>query len=147
MLGLGALAVLVSVQAGWCLPPCGPGPVARAAAEALESMEVSFFDGEANGRVARAGSGRDIWFARDKAKHAGFSFLGTLGLAAWLRYEGMAESDCPGWAGGTVFSLGLFKEVAMDRHDPRSRASWQDAVANLAGVLGAGLIWGLAERP
>jgi len=135
--------------------------VARAAADALESMEVSFFDAEVHGRVARVGSGREgwfagraaehlavrsreSWFARDKAKHAGFSFLGTLGVAGWLRHEGMAESDCTGWAGGTVFSLGLFKEVAMDRHDSGSRASWQDVVANLAGVLGAGLIWGLA---
>jgi uncharacterized protein YfiM (DUF2279 family) len=83
--------------------------------------------------------------AKDKAKHFGLSLAGSLGLAAWLRSRGMAESDCPGWAGASMFSLGVFTEVAFDRHRPGSAASWKDAAADLAGVVAGGLIWITAD--
>ncbi len=121
------------------------------AATVLERMRV--FPGErktpredtSGGAVAAPG--RERWLAPDKAKHLGVSFVASLGLAVWLRDRGMAESDCAGWAGSAVFSLGVFKEVALDRHHPPSKASWQDVAANLVGVACAGLVWTWVREP
>ncbi len=116
----------------------------QAAWEALEEMRFPPF--EMFARPPERGTLKtERWMAKDKARHFGLSLVGSLGLAAGLRSEGMADSDCPGWAGASMFSLGVFKEVALDRHHPGSAASWRDAAADLAGVLAGGLIWTLAD--
>lgn len=87
------------------------------------------------------------WLARDKALHFGLSFALVLGGAAGLQELGMAERDCPTWAGGSVLSLGIFKELAFDRGGRESRASWQDVAADLVGVIAGWYAWDAATKP
>jgi hypothetical protein len=94
-----------------------------------------------------AGSGRSraLRIPADKTRHAVGSLAGTL-LGAWgLREAGMAEDDCGPWAGAAMLSVGLFKELALDRPDPRGDGSWGDAAADLAGVLAGVVLWELAN--
>jgi uncharacterized protein YfiM (DUF2279 family) len=97
--------------------------------------------GEQGLQVETLYSRGDRWVARDKAQHLGWSLAGTLAAAAAFSSLGMAECDCGPWAGGSILSLGIFKEIAVDMNRPGSRSSWQDVVANLTGVIGGWLIW------
>ncbi len=117
-----------------------PGEIALAFREVVERGTLG--EGLKCGSDAGVGSGcgADAWLARDKARHAGYSFIGTLAAASVLGSLGMVEADCAPWGAASVFSLGLFKEAAMDWGEMGSRASWRDGVADLAGVLAAWLI-------
>lgn len=85
---------------------------------------------------------RDPWFGRDKALHAGFSFLATLSAQYVLQAKLDASRDeALPIAAGVTFSLGLAKEIADSRRPVRPLFSTRDLVADAVGVaLAVGLI-------
>lgn len=130
--------------------PVASEPVSLARRSApLEPARLGFLPGSGLLRGAadkRAGGSGESWFARDKALHLGFSLVGTLGGGLALKALGMADDDCPVWAGASVLALGVFKEIALDGHGARGRASWRDFVVDLAGVVGAWFVWQAASE-
>lgn len=85
---------------------------------------------------------RDDWFGRDKALHAGFSFLFALSSQYVLTSKLDASDDgaLPVTAGVTL-SLGLAKEVADSRRRVNPLFSVRDLTADAVGVaLAVGVI-------
>jgi hypothetical protein len=147
-----AIFLLLSVVSGGNAAVCyvdgSPGrlDIAFAGAMAVADRDASVSGAGVKWVAAANSSGTgERWAAPDKLKHAGYSFAGTLAGASVLGSLGMAEGDRGVWAGASVLCVGLFKEIAMDRGNPGSVASWRDAVANLVGVVAAGVAWELAE--
>ena len=142
------LSVVPDGNAAVCYADCPPDRLDIAFVQAMAAADGdASVSGAGTARTAAAGTSgtAERWLARDKLKHAGYSFAGTLAAASTLGSLGMAEEDSPVWAGASVLCLGLFKEIAMDLGNPRSVASWRDVVANLVGVVAAGVAWELAE--
>ena len=77
----------------------------------------------------------DAWIARDKAMHAGASFLMTLS-AQYLLTDKAALSEARAWpvAAGSALAVGLLKEVADARRPRHPHFCWRDLAADAAGV-------------
>lgn len=84
----------------------------------------------------------DPWLARDKALHAGGSFLLTLsGQYVLTAKLDASEGTALPIAAGTTLALGLAKEVMDSRRAVRPHFSTRDLVADAVGVaLAVGLI-------
>ena len=84
----------------------------------------------------------DPWLARDKALHAGGSFLLTLsGQYVLTAKLAASEGTALPIAAGTTLALGLAKEVLDSRRPVRPLFSTRDLVADAVGIaLAAGLI-------
>ena len=84
----------------------------------------------------------DPWLGRDKALHAGGSFLLTLSAQYVLTAKlAASEGTALPLAAGTALSLGLAKEVLDGRRAVRPHFSTRDLVADAVGVvLAVGLI-------
>lgn len=93
-------------------------------------------------RLAPADTLRDPWFARDKALHAGGSFLLTLSAQYVLTSKlAASEGEALPIAAGATLSLGLAKEVADSQRRLNPFFSVRDLVADAFGVaLAVGLI-------
>lgn len=85
---------------------------------------------------------RDEWLARDKALHAGGSFLLTLsGQYLLTDKTRLEDGDALPVAAGAALALGLLKEVADSRRERHPHFCWRDLAADAAGVaLGAAVI-------
>lgn len=84
----------------------------------------------------------DEWLARDKALHAGASFLLTLSSQyVWETKLELTEGEALPLAVTSALSLGLFKEVMDSRRPHDAHFCYRDLVADALGVLlGAGLV-------
>ena len=84
----------------------------------------------------------DPWLGRDKALHAGGSFLLTLsGQYVLTAKFAASESTALPIAAATTLALGLAKEVMDSRRPVRPHFSTRDLVADAVGVaLAVGLI-------
>lgn len=84
----------------------------------------------------------DPWLGRDKALHAGGSFLLTLsGQYVLTAKLSAGEGTALPIAAGTTLALGLAKEVVDSRRAVRPHFSTRDLVADAVGVvLAVGLI-------
>ncbi len=84
----------------------------------------------------------DPWLGRDKALHAGGSFLLTLsGQYVLTAKLSASEGTALPIAAGTTLALGLAKEVMDSRRAVRPHFSTRDLVADAVGVaLAVGLI-------
>ena len=77
----------------------------------------------------------DDWIARDKALHAGGSFLLTLaGQYVLTDKTGWSNGDALPVAAGAALALGLAKEVADSRRERDPHFCWRDLAADAAGV-------------
>ena len=86
----------------------------------------------------------DDWFGRDKALHAGGSFLMTLAGQYVLTDKGaLSNGEALPVAAGATLALGLAKEV-LDAQRPRDpHFCWRDLAADATGVALAALVVGL----
>lgn len=86
----------------------------------------------------------DAWLGRDKALHAGGSFLTTLAGQYVLTDKGtLSNGEALPVAAGATLALGLAKEV-LDSQRPRDpHFCWRDLAADAAGVALAALVVGL----
>ena len=83
----------------------------------------------------------DPWLGRDKALHAGTSFLLTLSSQYVLVNKGdLSESDALPLAAGLTLGLGVLKETADASRSVRPLFSWRDLAADALGVLLAALV-------
>ena len=84
----------------------------------------------------------DPWLGRDKALHAGFSFLTTLSAQYVLQAKLDASRDeALPVSAGVVLGLGLAKEIADSRRPNSPLFSKRDLVADAVGVaLAVGVI-------
>jgi uncharacterized protein YfiM (DUF2279 family) len=91
---------------------------------------------------ATADTLRDDWLGRDKALHAGFSFLFALSSQYVLTSKlDMDEDGALPVSAGVALSLGLAKEIADSRRRVNPLFSVRDLAADAAGVaLAVGLI-------
>ncbi len=86
----------------------------------------------------------DAWLGRDKAFHAGGSFLLVLsGQYLLVNKHGLSEGRALPVSAATVLALGLVKEVADSRRERDPLFSWRDLAADAAGVALAALVVGL----
>ena len=86
----------------------------------------------------------DEWLGRDKAFHAGGSFLLTLGGQYLLvNKHGLSEGQALPVSAATALALGLVKEVSDSRRARDPLFSWRDLAADAAGVALAALVVGL----
>ena len=77
----------------------------------------------------------DDWLARDKAMHAGASFLLTLsGQYVLTDKAGVSDGRAVPVAAGSALALGLLKEVADARRPRDPHFCWRDLAADAAGV-------------
>jgi len=86
----------------------------------------------------------DDWFGRDKALHAGGSFLMTLAGQYVLTDKGaLSNGEALPVAAGATLALGLAKEV-LDAQRPRDpHFCWRDLAADATGVALAALVVGV----
>ncbi|MEM6785664.1 MAG: hypothetical protein AAF624_18235 [Bacteroidota bacterium] len=85
----------------------------------------------------------DPWLGRDKALHAGASFLLTLS-GQYVLVSKLDATEGEAWplAATGALAVGLLKEVADSRRVRNPLFSWRDLAADAVGVgLGLGLIW------
>ena len=84
----------------------------------------------------------DAWLGRDKALHAGGSFLMTLAGQYVLTDKGaLSDGEALPVAAGATLALGLLKEVADGRRARHPHFCWRDLAADAAGVaLGAAVV-------
>ena len=84
----------------------------------------------------------DEWLSRDKALHAGASFLLTLSSQYVLEAKAdLSQGEALPLSMATALSAGVLKEVLDSRRLRAPRFSYQDLVANAVGILlAAGLI-------
>lgn len=86
----------------------------------------------------------DDWIARDKALHAGASFLLTLaGQYVLTDKATLSNGDALPVAAGSALALGLLKEVADAQRPRHPHFCWRDLAADAAGVALAALVVGL----
>ena len=84
---------------------------------------------------------RDEWLGRDKALHAGASFLLTLsGQYVLVSKGGLSEDGALPLSAGAALSLGLLKETADASRATAPLFSWRDLAADAVGVLLAVLV-------
>ena len=77
----------------------------------------------------------DDWLGRDKALHAGASFLLTLaGQYVLTDKSGWSNGDALPAAAGAALALGLAKEVADSQRSRHPHFCWRDLAADAAGV-------------
>lgn len=77
----------------------------------------------------------DAWLARDKALHAGGSFLMTLaGQYVLTDKSGWSNGDALPVAAGATLALGLAKEIADSQRQRHPHFCWRDLAADAAGV-------------
>lgn len=77
----------------------------------------------------------DAWLGRDKALHAGASFLLTLsGQYVLVDKAELSNSRALPISVGTALALGLLKEVSDSRRERHPLFSWRDLAADAAGV-------------
>lgn len=77
----------------------------------------------------------DDWLGRDKALHAGGSFLLTLsGQYVLVEKAGLSNGRALPLSAATALALGLVKEVADSRRARHPLFSWRDLAADAAGV-------------
>lgn len=78
----------------------------------------------------------DDWFGRDKALHAGGSFLLTLsGQYVLVSKGGLSEGRALPLSAGATLGLGLLKETADASRAVAPLFSWRDLAADALGVL------------
>ncbi len=95
------------------------------------------------GTVASPPPGDD-WFGRDKALHAGGSFLLTLaGQYVLTDKAALSNGDALPVAAGAALALGLAKEVMDSRRERGPHFCWRDLAADAAGVALAAAVVGL----
>ena len=128
-----ALAVLVASAAA-----AQPVPATAYQAVRLDTAQVA----------PRAGAQPeplpDEWIARDKAMHAGASFLLTLSAQYVLTDKGaLSDGHALPWAAGSALALGLLKEAADARRPVDPHWCWRDLAADAAGVALAAAVVGL----
>ena len=83
----------------------------------------------------------DPWLGRDKALHAGGSFLLTLsGQYVLVNKGGVDEGDALPLSAGITLGLGVLKETADASRSVRPLFSWRDLAADALGVLLAALV-------
>ena len=83
----------------------------------------------------------DAWLGRDKALHAGASFLLTLsGQYVLVSKGGLSESDALPLSAGAALGLGVLKETADASRATAPLFSWRDLAADALGVLLAVLL-------
>ncbi|MEL6772098.1 MAG: hypothetical protein AAFP18_13605 [Bacteroidota bacterium] len=85
----------------------------------------------------------DPWLGRDKALHAGASFLLTLS-GQYVLVNKLEATEGQAWpfAATGALAVGLLKEVADSRRARNPLFSWRDLAADAVGVaLGLGVIW------
>ena len=93
-------------------------------------------------RAEAGGAARDTadappeaWLARDKALHAGGSFLLTLaGQYVLTDKSRLSNAEALPVAAGAALALGLLKEVADGRRPRYPHFCWRDLAADAAGV-------------
>ena len=86
----------------------------------------------------------DDWLARDKALHAGGSFLMTLAGQYVLTDKGaLSDGEALPVAAGATLALGLAKEVMDSRRPVGPHFCWRDLAADAAGVALAAVVVGL----
>lgn len=77
----------------------------------------------------------DEWLGRDKALHAGGSFLLTLsGQYLLVDKAELSNTEALPIAASTALLLGVMKEVSDSRRTRYPLFSWRDLVADAAGV-------------
>ena len=83
----------------------------------------------------------DDWLGRDKALHAGGSFLLTLsGQYVLVAKGGLSEGDALPLSAGAALTLGLLKETVDAGRKTAPLFSWRDLAADALGVLLAALV-------
>ena len=86
----------------------------------------------------------DEWLGRDKALHAGGSFLLTLsGQYVLTDKAGLSDARALPVSAAAALALGLVKEVSDSRRARHPLFSWRDLAADAAGVALAALVVGL----
>jgi uncharacterized protein YfiM (DUF2279 family) len=93
-------------------------------------------------RAATDAVPRDRWWAMDKAKHLGGSFLWTLSTQYVLVSKAdVSELRALPWSVASGAAIGVAKEAYDWRRGPTRHFSWKDLAADALGVaLAAGLI-------
>ncbi|WP_420454500.1 hypothetical protein [Rubrivirga sp.] len=77
----------------------------------------------------------DDWLGRDKALHAGGSFLMTLAGQYVLTDKGtLSNAEALPISAGATLALGLAKEVMDSRRERHPHFCWRDLVADAVGV-------------
>lgn len=121
--------------------------VAPTAAQPVAAPTLAYrLDGApavARSRPLRADSLRppDRWLGRDKALHAGASFLLTLSGQYVLTDKGELTNEAAlPLSAATALALGVAKEVADSRRAVGPHFSWRDLVADLVGVAAGALV-------
>lgn len=115
---------------------------APARAEACEAPRLAFAQPCAPARAEPAGPeagppprAHDPWFGRDKALHAGGSFLLTLaGQYVLTSKFGAPEGEAWPFAASATLSLGLAKEVLDGQRERNPHFSWRDLAADTVGT-------------
>lgn len=97
------------------------------------------FEGPARPDAARPDTTRppppDLWLGRDKALHAGGSFLLTLsGQYVLVDKGGLSNGQALPLSAAAALGLGLLKEVADSRRPDAPLFSWRDLAADALGV-------------
>lgn len=83
----------------------------------------------------------DRWLGRDKALHAGGSFLLTLsGQYVLVAKGGLSDGDALPLSAGAALGLGLLKETVDAGRETAPLFSWRDLAADALGVLLAALV-------
>ena len=83
----------------------------------------------------------DDWLGRDKALHAGGSFLLTLSTQYVLVSKGdLSEGAALPLSAGLALGLGVLKETADASRETAPLFSWRDLAADALGVLLAALV-------
>ncbi|MDT0632606.1 hypothetical protein [Rubrivirga litoralis] len=83
----------------------------------------------------------DDWLGRDKALHAGASFLLTLGgQYVLVNKAGLSDDGALPVSAGVALGLGLLKETADVNREVHPLFSWRDLAADALGVLLAALL-------
>lgn len=78
----------------------------------------------------------DAWLARDKAMHAGASFLLTLSSQyVWETKLELTEGEALPLAATTALTAGLLKEVLDSQRPHEAHFCYRDLVADAVGVL------------
>lgn len=124
--------LMISSNAAAAVPDCpGASVVCRETAREAPSFEQRADDK----------AGRDAWWAADKAKHAGVSFLLTLSNQYVLEKKGLSEDAALPLSIVISAAAGLGKELYDRRTGPAYRFSARDLAADGVGIaLAVGVI-------